>query len=209
MAERREDVCTGVSGPTPPIVYGGYDTHPGTLKTRLTVASNRQFDQLCSELGVRFRRCGSLMVAFGPRGVRSLERKLEQGRENGVEGAAHPEPGGDAEAGTRPLPHGGEVPVVPRRGHGGPLGAVSGGGGKCGGQRRGVSAEYRGDRRGGGRTARGGERTGTRAVGRWSTAPGCRPTGWPSCSTVPPSASCPPRGTTLCWTPRWASWCAM
>lgn len=86
VAERREDVCTGVSRANTAIVYGGYDTHPGTLKTRLTVASNRQFDQLCSELGVRFRRCGSLMVAFGPRGVRSLERKLEQGRENGVEG---------------------------------------------------------------------------------------------------------------------------
>ncbi len=86
VAERREDVCTGVSRANTAIVYAGYDTHPGTLKTRLTVASNRQFDGLCRELGVRFRRCGSLMAAFGPRGTRSLEDKLRQGRENGVEG---------------------------------------------------------------------------------------------------------------------------
>ena len=86
LVEQREDVCTGISRANTAIVYSGYDTHPGTLKTRLSVRANREFQALCDELGVEFRRCGSLMVAFGPRGVNSLERKLEQGRENGVPG---------------------------------------------------------------------------------------------------------------------------
>lgn len=84
LVERREDVCTGISRANTAIVYSGYDTHPGTLKTRLSVRANREFGALCGELGVPFHRCGSLMLAFGPRGIKSLERKLEQGRENGV-----------------------------------------------------------------------------------------------------------------------------
>ena len=86
LVEQREDVCTGISRANTAIVYAGYDTKPGTLKSRLTVQANREFDGLCRELGVRFRRCGSLMVAFGPRGRESLRRKLEQGAVNGVEG---------------------------------------------------------------------------------------------------------------------------
>ncbi len=86
LAERREDVCTGISRANTAIVYAGYDTHPGTLKTRLSVRANREFDALCRDLGVPFHRCGSLMVAFGDRGIRSLEHKMEQGRENGVPG---------------------------------------------------------------------------------------------------------------------------
>ena len=86
LVEQREDVCTGISRANTAIVYAGYDTKPGTLKSRLTVQANREFDGLCRELGVRFRRCGSLMVALGPRGRASLRRKLEQGAANGVEG---------------------------------------------------------------------------------------------------------------------------
>ena len=86
LVEQREDVCTGISRANTAIVYAGYDTKPGTLKTRLSVQANREFGTLCGQLGVRFHRCGSLMVAFGPRGRESLTRKLEQGRINGVEG---------------------------------------------------------------------------------------------------------------------------
>ena len=86
LVEQREDVCTGISRANTAIVYAGYDTKPGTLKTQLSVQANREFDALCGQLGVRFHRCGSLMVAFGPRGRESLTRKLEQGRINGVEG---------------------------------------------------------------------------------------------------------------------------
>lgn len=86
VLEKREDVCTGVSKANTGIVYTGGDTAPGTLKTRLCVKANAGFDELCRELDVPFSRCGSLMLAFGPRAERVLKKKLAQGIENGVTG---------------------------------------------------------------------------------------------------------------------------
>ena len=82
--EAREDVCTGISKANTGIIYTGSDTKPGTLKTRLCVRANRDFDRLCKELDVRFSRCGSLMVSFGPRADHVLQKKLNQGQANGV-----------------------------------------------------------------------------------------------------------------------------
>ncbi len=90
--EAREDVCTGVSRANTGIIYTGYDTKPGTLKTRLCTEANAGFDRLCRELDVRFSRCGSLMISSGPRGDRVLREKYEQGRINGVPGLSLIEP---------------------------------------------------------------------------------------------------------------------
>lgn len=87
VLEKREDVCTSVSRANTGIVYTGGDTAPGTLKTRLCVKANRDFAALCRELDVPFSRCGSLMVAFGPRAERVLDKKYALARENGVPGA--------------------------------------------------------------------------------------------------------------------------
>ena len=84
VLEKREDVCTMISKGNTGIVYAGYDMHPGSLKANLTVKSNSEFEDLCNELGVPFYRCGSLMISYGPNGDRSLEKKLEHGRQNGV-----------------------------------------------------------------------------------------------------------------------------
>ena len=84
VLEKREDVCTMISKANTGIVYAGYDMHPGSLKAELTVKSNSEFEDLCKELGVPFYRCGSLMISYGPKGDRSLEKKLEHGRQNGV-----------------------------------------------------------------------------------------------------------------------------
>ena len=86
VLEAREDVCTGISRANTGIIYTGCDTKPGTLKTKLCVKANREFDRLCRELDVRFSRCGSLMVGFGPRAGARLGQKLEQGQANGVPG---------------------------------------------------------------------------------------------------------------------------
>jgi len=82
--EKNADVCTEISRANTAIIYSGYDNKPGTLKARLCVRANRDFDRLCGELGVPFKRCGSLMAAFGPRGERVLRQKMEQGLANGV-----------------------------------------------------------------------------------------------------------------------------
>ncbi len=86
LIEAREDVCTGISRANTAIVYSGYDTAPNTLKTEMCLRANRGFAALCGELGVRFVRCGSLMISLGQRGDAVLRKKYEQGLINGVEG---------------------------------------------------------------------------------------------------------------------------
>ena len=85
LLEQREDLCTGISRANTAIVYSGCDTKPGTEKTEMCVRSARNMGELCRELGVRYSRCGSLMVSFGPRGDASLRRKHEIGTINGVQ----------------------------------------------------------------------------------------------------------------------------
>jgi len=86
LIEAREDVCTGLSRANTAIVYSGYDTAPDTLKTEMCLRANEGFDALCNELGVRFSRCGSLMISLGERGDGVLRKKYEQGQINGVPG---------------------------------------------------------------------------------------------------------------------------
>lgn len=84
LIEQAEDVCTGITRANTAIVYAGYDNRVGSLKARMTVRGNREFDRLCEELEVPFHRCGSLMVSSGPRAERVLKKKLAHGLENGV-----------------------------------------------------------------------------------------------------------------------------
>lgn len=86
LIEAREDVCTGISRANTAIIYSGYDTAPGTLKTEMCTRANASFGDLCKELGVRFSRCGSLMVSLGERGEGVLREKYENGLINGVPG---------------------------------------------------------------------------------------------------------------------------
>ena len=81
VLEAREDVCTGISRANSGIVYAGYDTKPGTLKTALCVAGSRGMSELCRELDVPFSRCGSLMVACGARAEAVLRKKYAAGLE--------------------------------------------------------------------------------------------------------------------------------
>lgn len=86
LLEAAEDVCTGITRANSAIVYAGYDMKPGTRKAEMTVRANADFERLCRELEVPFSRRGSLMVSFGPKGEKSLARKLEAGQKSHVPG---------------------------------------------------------------------------------------------------------------------------
>lgn len=84
VLEKNGDVCTGISKANTGIIYTGYDNKPGSLKNRLCVQANEDFDRLCRELSVRFARPGSLMVSYGPNADRILRKKFEDGKAGGV-----------------------------------------------------------------------------------------------------------------------------
>ncbi len=85
VIEKREDVCTGISRANTGIIYQGYDQHPGSLKAALCRKASLAFPSLCKELDVHYRKTGLLMVGFGPNADRVLKKKIENGRQNGID----------------------------------------------------------------------------------------------------------------------------
>lgn len=79
VLEEKQDVCTGISKANTAIIYPGYDQHPGSLKAEMTQRACREFPALCRELDVPFRKCGLLMLGFGPHSCESIQKKLKNG----------------------------------------------------------------------------------------------------------------------------------
>ena len=86
LLEKENDVVTGASKANSGIVHAGFDAKEGTLKAKFNVEGNAMFDGLCSDLGVRFRRNGSLVVAFSKEDEKMLFELKERGERNGVKG---------------------------------------------------------------------------------------------------------------------------
>ena len=49
LLERAEDVCTGITRANSAVVYAGYDNKPGSMKAKMTVRGNENFDRLFGE----------------------------------------------------------------------------------------------------------------------------------------------------------------
>lgn len=86
VLERAADVCEGTSKANSGIVHAGFDAVPGTLKAKLNVEGNKMMEALSRELDFPFKRNGSLVLCFSETDRPKLEKLLEQGRQNGVEG---------------------------------------------------------------------------------------------------------------------------
>lgn len=86
VLDKESDVCEGTSKANSAIVHGGFDAKPGTLMAKLNVAGNRMMEEMAKKLDFPFVRNGSMVVCTAPEGVAGLEKLLEQGRQNGVEG---------------------------------------------------------------------------------------------------------------------------
>lgn len=86
VLEKEDDVCRGISKANTGIIYSGYDHKPGSEKYKLCVQANEAFDRLCDELEVPFRRPGSLMISYGPKGDAVIAGKYRDGTEGGVQG---------------------------------------------------------------------------------------------------------------------------
>ena len=84
LLEKEQDVCTGITRANSAVVYPGYDNKPGSLKAAMTVRGNTNMGALCEELDVPFLRCGSLLVTYDADSIEKLERKFQNGIENGV-----------------------------------------------------------------------------------------------------------------------------
>ena len=86
IVEKSADVALGATRANSAIVHAGFDAVEGTLKARLNVLGSEMMEELCRDLGVKYRRNGSLVVGFNEEDGKTLNGLLERGKKNGVRG---------------------------------------------------------------------------------------------------------------------------
>ena len=84
ILERMSDVAMGATRANSAIVHAGFDAKEGSLKAKLNVRGSEMMEEVAKELGVKYNRCGSLVVGFDETDRRTLEGLLVRGQKNGV-----------------------------------------------------------------------------------------------------------------------------
>ena len=86
MLEKANDVALGSSKANSGIVHAGFDAPVGSMKAKFNVEGNKMMEGVCADLGVKFRRNGSLVVAFTEEDFKTINDLKARGEVNGVEG---------------------------------------------------------------------------------------------------------------------------
>ena len=84
LLEKEEDVAMGASKANSGIVHAGFDAAEGSLKAKFNVQGNQMMEEVCADLGVKFRRNGSLVVAFSDEDIKVINELKARGEANGV-----------------------------------------------------------------------------------------------------------------------------
>ena len=84
ILERESDVAMGATRANSAIVHAGFDAKEGSLKAKFNVRGSEMMEQLAEELGVKYKRNGSLVVGFSEEDRQTLQGLLERGKKNGV-----------------------------------------------------------------------------------------------------------------------------
>ena len=86
LLEKGEDVCSGTSKANSGIAHAGFDAVPGSLKAKMNIRGSQMMEELSRKLDFPYKRNGSLVLCFDEKDRPRLEKLLQQGKENGVEG---------------------------------------------------------------------------------------------------------------------------
>ncbi len=86
VVEKENDVAMGATKANSAIVHAGFDAEPGTLKAKLNVRGSEMMEQITKELGVKYKKNGSLVIGFHDKDREMLKTLMERGTKNGVPG---------------------------------------------------------------------------------------------------------------------------
>jgi glycerol-3-phosphate dehydrogenase len=86
VLEKEADVSMGTSKANSAIIHAGYDAKTGSLKALFNMKGNEMMGKTASELGVPFKRIGSLVLAFCESDLDTLRKLYDNGVQNGVPG---------------------------------------------------------------------------------------------------------------------------
>lgn len=85
ILEKENDVAMGATKANSAIVHAGFDAKEGSLKARFNVRGSEMMEQVTKELGVKYQRNESLVVAFENE-REEVKAIYERGIRNGVKG---------------------------------------------------------------------------------------------------------------------------
>lgn len=85
LVEKAGDVAMGATKANSAIVHAGFDAKVGSMKARMNVRGSEMMESVARELGVKFDRNESLVVAFENE-RKEVEEIYERGLANGVKG---------------------------------------------------------------------------------------------------------------------------
>src|SRR5215217_1213996 len=86
VLEAAPAVARGQTGANSGVIHAGIYYAPGSLKARLCVEGAREMYEFCDEHGVRYNRCGKVIVARDSGELPALDELERRGRENQVPG---------------------------------------------------------------------------------------------------------------------------
>ena len=86
ILERESDVAMGATRANSAIVHAGFDAKEGSLKAKLNVRGSEMMEEYARELGVKYKRNGSLVVGFSEEDRATLNELCARGKANGVRG---------------------------------------------------------------------------------------------------------------------------
>ena len=86
VLEKECDVAYGTSGRMSGVVHAGFNNKPGTLMAKFCVEGNREFESICRELDIPYKKTGKVLVAFDGADMDALKSVISRGEENGCEG---------------------------------------------------------------------------------------------------------------------------
>jgi 2-hydroxyglutarate dehydrogenase len=86
VLEREAEVGRHQTGSNSGVVHAGIYYKPGSLKARLCVEGMRRLYAFCDEHGIRYERCGKLIVATEQQELPRLDDLEQRGKANGVPG---------------------------------------------------------------------------------------------------------------------------
>ena len=64
ILEKENDVAMGATKANSAIVHAGFDAKEGSLKALLNVRGSKMMEKVCSDLGVKYQKNGSLVIGF-------------------------------------------------------------------------------------------------------------------------------------------------
>ncbi len=86
IVEKENDVAMGATKANSAIVHAGFDAKEGSLKAELNVKGSVMMENVAKELGVKYKRNGSLVIGFNEDDKNTVGDLYNRGVKNGVEG---------------------------------------------------------------------------------------------------------------------------